>query len=209
MLLHDRPFMIGERLEARQHDRPFGRSSALALLGICLGLSACRQKESSGGPDAPAVSTPPVPPGHPAPPVPRGQPAPPVTTRSIAREDCALWADHGVEVVLRDWKDAASGCELAVRDQLNNKLDVSRAEVLEGARSVCMRHIGEPVAAAESACYMAARSARELTRCRFAPLTNPGDSDIVAEIANLRASCQKPPSTAPSKGAPPRDSIPL
>jgi hypothetical protein len=121
----------------------------------------------------------------------------------ITKDQCSTWSAHGVEVVFNDWKAAANACPLDAQKQLADRLDGQRPSVEQAALSVCTSHLGQMYVPGDASCYMAAGTAKALLDCKFAPLTNPGDSDIVGEIGRLRANCMtgRPP-TAPPPRAP-------
>jgi hypothetical protein len=110
-------------------------------------------------------------------------------SKKVGKDDCAAWAAHGVDVVLADWKAAATDCPADARKALTEKLDGQTVTIRGSAVEVCSRHLGEAYAPADASCYLRARTARALADCRFAPMTNPGDSDIVGEIERLRTRC--------------------
>jgi hypothetical protein len=125
----------------------------------------------------------------------------PEAKRRVSKEDCAKWAPHGVEATYADWKAAGAGCTPEARKALADKIDGERVSVDAAALALCSKHLGEEYAPADARCYLAARTARALADCRFSPLTNPGDTDIAAEIERMRATCAgapPPPRPAPT-----------
>ena len=105
---------------------------------------------------------------------------------------------HVAGPLFNDWKSAASACPPEAQKDLSDKLDGERPSVERAAMDLCSGHLGQMYVPGDATCYMAARTAKDLLDCKFAPLTNAGDTDIVAEIGRTRANCVtgRPP-TAP------------
>ena len=124
----------------------------------------------------------------------------------VAKTDCATWSKHGVDTLLADWAAAAAGCPAAQRATIVDKLESQRVTIQEAAMTVCMGHLGASYGADDARCYLAARTARALAACHFPPMTNPGDTDMGAEIDKVRALCTQgappsPPPQATGRGA--------
>ncbi len=149
---------------------------AAALASIPAGLACKTPPEAAGGTDA-------------APSIPVDYPN---ARPRITKDDCTRWASHGVDVVVTDWKAAASGCPASVRDPLVARLDGQRVSIENGALMVCTNHVGEAYVPREARCYLEATTARGLADCHFSPMTNPSDSNLPAELDRLRASCAAP-----------------
>jgi hypothetical protein len=123
------------------------------------------------------------------------------TNGTIAHEDCARWSTHGVDVTIRDWEAAGEACSPAMRADLANKLEGQRATILRAAGGVCEKHVGEPYLASDARCYTTAPTVKALRACGFFPMTNPGDSDLVAELENLRRTCAAQAATSATASA--------
>ncbi len=115
--------------------------------------------------------------------------SPQADKKRIAKEDCTAWAAHGVDVVLADWKDAASNCPPQIREELTSKLESQKVTLQGGAVQTCTNHLGETYSPGDASCYMAAGNVKAMTGCHFAPMTNPDDSDLVGQLDRIRASC--------------------
>jgi len=150
---------------------------AVVLVSLAL-VPACKSKDASARDAGPLA----------------GNPVP----HLITKDQCTTWSGHGVEVIFNDWKSAASACPPGAQKDLSDKLDGQRPSVERAAMDLCSGHLGQMYVPGDATCYMAAGTAKDLLDCKFAPLTNPGDSDIVAEIGRTRANCVtgRPP-TAP------------
>ncbi len=114
----------------------------------------------------------------------------------IEIDDCEKWATHALDVIITDWKDAASRCPPEVQTTVGTRLDGQRPTVHRAALDVCSKHIGEYYPEADGRCFMKASTAKALADCHFAPMTNPGDSDIAGEIERMRAMCAQAPPAA-------------
>jgi hypothetical protein len=119
-------------------------------------------------------------------------------------DDCQKWAGHAVRVIVDDWMDAASKCPPSVRDPIVGKIDGQRTVMNKAAVDVCSKHIGESLPAEGAPCYMAATTAKGLADCKLAPMTNPADIDLPAQLAALRANCAQMPKAPPGLSSRPR-----
>jgi hypothetical protein len=109
--------------------------------------------------------------------------------RRVSDQDCAQWADHGVEVVVTGFVDAARQCPQRVRDDVRGKFVEHKSSLRDGAKALCSTHLNQPYPAADGACFLSATTARDLVSCKLGPMTNPGDSDWAAKIDDLKKQC--------------------
>ena len=130
----------------------------------------------------------------PPPPAPDG-------VRLVLKSDCAAWADHGVRVLLSEWKDAARGCPPVESAALQTKLDGERSSLRDAAADFCSKSLDHRYAAEAGRCYLAANNVKALAACKLLPMTSPGDSDLVAEFARQRDACAARPRTGASGSA--------
>jgi hypothetical protein len=122
----------------------------------------------------------------------------PSAMRRVSAADCDQWADHGAEVVVSAFKEAARDCPDKIRDDVRTKFVDQRSSIRDGARAFCERHLDEAYRTADGACFLAATGARALTACKLGPMTNRDDSDWVEMTEQLRRRCEERPSPAPS-----------
>jgi hypothetical protein len=151
---------------------------------VLLLFAACNRSpsEPAGGSDAGGATTP-------------GSGTAAAGAKRITKESCTTWSAHGVEVVIADWKDAASQCAPQVRESLAAKLEGQRVSIQGGAFEVCSRHVGQGYAPEEAQCYLRANTVKGLADCGFSAMTNPDDTDLSAELDRIRSSCA--PTAAP------------
>jgi hypothetical protein len=122
----------------------------------------------------------------------------------VGANDCQTWASHAVDVLVSDWRDAASKCSVNIREPVVTRIQGQRATAFKAAVAACGKHVGESVPEEGPRCYMAATTVKGLLDCRLAPMANPDDEELPAQIAQLRANCaQQPP---PASSAPPAPS---
>ena len=124
-------------------------------------------------------------------------PALPGTTKKIARADCAQWARHASEVLLRDWKASADGCPDAERETTAARLEEQRVSIREGAQALCEQHVGESYATRDGQCFSSATTFTAMSACAFAPMTSSGDTDMAAVFARQRETCAQHMAGAP------------
>jgi hypothetical protein len=167
-----------------------GRGWAHAMLAVAL-LAPCACKSSSATPDAGPSS------GDPSASPP---PEDPKTRKRITAKDCQTWAEHGSSVVVSSIVGAAAGCPPDARDAIRKKFEQDIVSIRSGANSLCTNHMDEQYSAGEAACFMSATDAIALRDCKFAPMTNPQDSDWGAIINTMKMKCAI---TAPPGAAPP------
>jgi hypothetical protein len=122
----------------------------------------------------------------------------PLAKKPITKEICAAFAAHAVAVVLADVKLAAAGCPAEKRESVVGEFEGRRIAMRDGAVAVCERHLGETYVVGGGQCYLRAKNAKELTACKFAPLTNEGDSDLDALIGGIASGCGRPGAPAVS-----------
>jgi hypothetical protein len=113
----------------------------------------------------------------------------PDAKKNVAVDDCKQWSAHAVDVILREWKSAASQCPEAAQTALAAKLDGERPSIERGANDVCSRHLGEAYVTKDGLCYAAATTVDGLTACKLAPMTNPDDSDLKGALDSIRHTC--------------------
>lgn len=126
----------------------------------------------------------------------------PATKKTVTSEDCAQWADHGVRVAIASFEAAVARCPKEQRDEVVLKLQSDRKELREGAIGICTKHLGREYLAGDGQCFAESKTMRELTACKFAPMTNPDDSDVNAVLEGMRRRCLGPPSSTPPTAAP-------
>ena len=125
----------------------------------------------------------------------------PATPRAITRAECTAWSAHAVEVLVSDWKASASECSGAERAALASHLDDQVVSIRTGAETLCASHVGETFTPREAKCFTDATSYAAMKACSFGPMTNPGDSDMLAVFAQQRETCRKGAAKGPSSGS--------
>lgn len=109
--------------------------------------------------------------------------------RLVSDADCNQWANHGTDVIVTGFVEASRGCSDKVQGDVSAKFVGRRTSLRDGAKATCKGHQNEPYRAVDGACYLAARSPRQLASCKLKPMTSPDDSDWVKMIDDLRARC--------------------
>jgi hypothetical protein len=109
--------------------------------------------------------------------------------RLVTDADCNQWADHGTDVIVTGFAEASRGCSDKVRDDVSAKFVARRTSLRDGAMATCKAHQNQPYRAVDGACYLAAKSPRELASCKLKPMTAEGDSDWAQLVDDLRARC--------------------
>lgn len=114
----------------------------------------------------------------------------PNAKKTVAKEDCAKWAEHGVTVIVADMKDAVKECPEEQRFQLVGKLDGQRDAMRLAAVETCVKHVGEGYLAKDGKCWLDAKDAAALGACKFTPMIRPGDDDLGKVAATYRKVCK-------------------
>jgi hypothetical protein len=113
----------------------------------------------------------------------------PSATRKVTKEDCEGWAERAANILVASFNDAARSCPPQVRENVGRKFEGNKVSIRNGAYDLCEKHLRETYAVKDAACVMRAADAKALAACKFAPLTNEGDSNWVGMVDDLRSKC--------------------
>jgi hypothetical protein len=159
--------------------------SYVACLVLTMGSCACKHDslpESAPSSTASAGSVASQPPTALAPVDPRAK-------KNVTPRDCEEWAEHGASVVVSSIVAASAACPTQAREDIRKKFQDDIVSIRSGANSLCGNHVDESYVAADASCFMNATDALVMRACRFAPMTNPGDSDWESIIKTMRERC--------------------
>jgi hypothetical protein len=113
--------------------------------------------------------------------------------KKVTEADCGRFAENGVGVVIAGFKDAMKACAPSERDALAAQLDSHRSEMRANALALCVKHVGEEYLAKDGACYLKAKAIDALVGCRFAPMKDPNDGDLLEAGRTLGKTCGRTP----------------